>query len=148
MRVGWAGGIFTLLLVQARWVTPAFTFPLDLLHLMLDTTSLEEFGHDQRAFTDAVNWQTLRVSSTATPAPFVGCVDYTNGRKARIRLEGELGVEAVRTAHHSRDHEVSCFVFHALHEEAKRLLGEDETGDVPLKHLAAFPSNLKVSECT
>lgn len=56
-----------------------------------------------------------------------------------------FGLDAVRTVHHSREHRSSCFVFHALHEEAGGLLKEDGmAGGVQLNYVAAFPANLKV----
>lgn len=133
------------------WVVSVYrpsvcSFPLDLLQIALDTTSADEFGGDDRAFAGAVDWQASRLSSSA--APFVGCVDYVDGRQVRIRLEGVLGADAVRTVHHSRDHGVSCFLFHALGDQARQLLEEPDKGDaggrVRLRHLAAFPANLKV----
>lgn len=61
-------------------------------------------------------------------------------------MERMFGVGAVRTVHHSREHQLSCFLFHALHEEARGLLKEDGvTGGVQLQYVAAFPSNLKVA---
>ncbi|CAN0294060.1 unnamed protein product, partial [Laminaria digitata] len=101
---------------------------LDLFNLALDTTSHAEFENDEHAFRFAVKWQALRISSSSSSstaaAPFVGCADYVEGRRARIRLERMFGVGAVRTVHHSREHGWSCFLFHALHEEARGLLKE------------------------
>lgn len=121
------------------------SFPLDLLELALGTTFADEFGGDDRAFAGTVDWQASRLSSSA--APHIGCVEYVDGRQAKIRLEGVLGAEAVRTVHHSRDSGVSCFLFHARRSQAKQLLEhdkEDAGGRVRLRHLAAFPANLKV----
>lgn len=126
-------------------------FPLNLFDLALDTTSHAEFENDEHTFRFAVKWQTLRISSPSSPssstaAPFVGCTDYTEGRRARIRLERMFGIDAVRTVHHSREHRSSCFLFHALHEEARELLKEaGMNGGVQLQYVAAFPANLKVA---
>ena len=130
---------------SSRW-TLVRSFPLDLFELALDTTSHAEFENDEHAFRFAVKWQTVRISSSSsTAAPFVGCTDYTEGRRARIRLERMFGLDAVRTVHHSREHRSSCFVFHARHEEARELLKEPGmTGGVQLQYVAAFPANLKV----
>lgn len=122
------------------------SFPLDLFNIVLDANSHADFDNDDYAFKFAVKWQTLRISST-TAAPFVGCADYAEGRHARIRLQRMFGVDAVRTVHHSREHGSSCFVFHAIHEEARALLGEGggmAGGRGQLQHVIAFPANLKV----
>lgn len=123
----------------------ALGFPLEVVHMTLDTNSRTEFGYDQRAFNDAITWQTRHIASSATPAPFVGCVDYVLGREAKIRLEKIFGVQSVHTAHHSHEYGLSCFVFHACYDDAKRMLDGDTTGNVTLAHLAAFPSTLKVT---
>eukprot|EP00904_Undaria_pinnatifida_P012698 jgi/Undpi1/8559/HiC_scaffold_25.g11024.m1 len=123
------------------------SFPLDLFNIVLGANSHADFDNDDYAFKFAVKWQTLRISST-TAAPFVGCADYAEGRHARIRLQRMFGVDAVRTVHHSREHGSSCFVFHAIHEEARALLGEGggmAGGRGQLQHVIAFPANLKIA---
>lgn len=123
----------------------AHCFSLDLFNIVFDTTSQEEFAGDEHSFNAAVEWHTLRISASSAAAPFVGCTDYARGRRVRVRLERMLGVDAVRTVHHSREHGASCFLFHAHAEEATQLLLEDGgESDIRMEYLAAFPANLKV----
>ncbi|CAN0005085.1 unnamed protein product, partial [Sphacelaria rigidula] len=88
-------------------------FPLDLFQVALETTSVDEFDGDAGVFAGALEWQASRVMLSSSAAPFVGCADYADGLETKARLELVLGVEAVRTVHHSRDPGVSCFLFHA-----------------------------------
>lgn len=149
-RVVYAPQPLLLLQVLVWWTTRcccfAHSFPLDLFNEMLATTARDEFGKDDEGFNNAIDWQTRRVSSSGVAAPFVGCADYNDGRQLRVHLEQVFGVDSVSTVHHSRQHGASCFIFHALREEAEQLLrgGDNNVGTGQLQQLAAFPANLKV----
>lgn len=124
-------------------------FPLDLFNAVLATTAQDEFGKDEQGFNDAIDWQTRRVSTSGVAAPFIGCADYHDGRQLRVRLENMVGVDSVRTVHHSRQHGSSCFIFHAVHDGVEQLLRRDgsNVGTAgQLQQLAAFPANLKVGK--
>lgn len=143
--------LLLLLHVLVWWTTRCYCFahyfPLDLFNEMLATTAQDEFGKDDEGFNNAIDWQTRRISSSGVAAPFVGCADYNDARHLRVRLEQAVGIHSVRTVHHSRQHGTSCFIFHALREEAEQLLrgGDNDVGTGHLQQLAAFPANLKVS---
>ncbi|CAM9857304.1 unnamed protein product [Pylaiella littoralis] len=111
-------------------VTPTLAVDLRKIQQILDSSAPADFAANPAAFKAASSWHNKRLLRDAADedlkAPYIGCADYGEGRRALASLENTFGTSSIHRVSNS-DADGSCFIVTASTAAAAPLLSAPES---------------------